>query len=493
MPAETLPLPVLHRRFARAEAYRSKTPYRLLPFRFTALDSRRIALTNIAGDFVVTTRARLRELIERTLPPEDPFYADLVSKGFVQDGVGESMLDLLATQVRTRHSRLADFTALHMFVVTLRCDHSCPYCQVSRVSSDRAAYDMTVETAEKSVDLVFQSPSPRLKVEFQGGEPLLNFEIIRFIVERIKERNERAQRDIAFVVATNLANITDDMLAFFKEHRVMISTSLDGPADLHNANRPRPGGDSYEHAVAGIQRCRETLGHDWVSALMTTTSRALDRPEEIVDEYVRLGFSSIFLRWLSPYGFAARTQGVLGYPLEAWEQFYERGLRHVLRLASTGVPIREDYASIVLRKMLTPYGGSYVDLQSPTGLGIACVVYNYDGDVYASDEGRMLAETGDDSFRLGNVHADRYEDIFLSPRLVSLVADTMTECTPGCADCAFEPWCGTDPCFHQATQGDPVGHRPTSLFCARNMFVFRLLLKILEDEPENAEILRGWA
>jgi hypothetical protein len=68
----------------------------------------------------------------------------------------------------------------------------------------------------------------------------------------------------------------------------------------------------------------------------------------------------------------------------------------------------------------------------------------------------------------------------------------MSECTPCCDDCAFEPYCGTDPVFHHATQGDFVGHRPTSSFCMRNMFVFKLLLRILEDEPENAAVLREW-
>ena len=56
----------------------------------------------------------------------------------------------------------------------------------------------------------------------------------------------------------------------------------------------------------------------------------------------------------------------------------------------------EVYAQLLLQKMLTPFPTGYVDLQSPAGLGIGCVVYNYDGDVYASDEGRMLAEMKDD-------------------------------------------------------------------------------------------------
>ena len=56
-------------------------------------------------------------------------------------------LDLLALKTRTRYRRLPSFTGLHMFVVSLRCEHSCPYCQVSRRSSDQATLRHVAETA----------------------------------------------------------------------------------------------------------------------------------------------------------------------------------------------------------------------------------------------------------------------------------------------------------------------------------------------------------
>src|SRR4030095_9144784 len=118
--------------------------------------------------------------------------------------------------------------------------------------------------------------------------------------------------------------------------------------------------------------------------------------------------------------------------------------------------------------------------------------YNYDGDVYMSDESRMLAEAGDRSFRLGNVATHSYEELFHCDRLVDLVLSTMSEGIPMCADCAFQPTCGTDPTFHKATQGDAVGHRPSSAFCQRNLFVMRLLVTLMEDDPVAARTLRQW-
>lgn len=490
---ETLSLPVLHHRFRNVKAYRKPGEYRLLPMRFTALDDGRVVLTNLAGEFLVTERGAIDTLATGRLDRESAFYSELVAKHFVLDPTSDAALDLLAIKYRTKHSHLAEFTGLHIFVVTLRCDHSCPYCQVSRVSQDKQAYDMTEETARAAVELVFRSPNHYLKIEFQGGESLLNFPMIRFVVELAESRNAQEGRDLRFVIATNLAPLTDEMLEYFREHKVLVSTSLDGPAELHNANRPRPEKNSHELAVQGIERCRVALGQDAVSALLTPTAKSLDQPEAIIDEYVARGFNSVFLRWLSPYGFAVRSERRIGYPLEAWCRFYEKGLRHILELNRRGIPMREEYAAVVLRKMLTPFPTGYVDLQSPSGLGLMVAVYNYDGDVYASDEARMLAEEGDKTFRLGNVCQNTYEELFLSERLRSLLLETMTEAVPQCADCAFEPYCGTDPCFHAATQGDPVGHRPTSAFCARNMFVFRLLIRLIEDESDARAILESWA
>src|ERR1700757_5138426 len=99
---------------------------------------------------------------------------------------------------------------------------------------------------------------------------------------------------------------------------ILLSTSLDGPVDLHNRNRPRPGGNSYELAVKGIRAAQKVLGADRVSALMTTTEASLDRVEEIIDEYVALGLDGIFLRPLSPYGFAVKTKQIKKYDAKRW-------------------------------------------------------------------------------------------------------------------------------------------------------------------------------
>lgn len=484
-----IPLPTLAKAFNQADAY-SAIGYGLLPFRFLRFDTDRYLLTNLVGEYLLLDEADFHRLVKHELPQTSDLYFDLKGKHFVYDDTSDAALELLAAKYRTKQSLLSHFTALHLFVVSLRCDHSCPYCQVSRVSEDRSAFDMTESTADRAIDLMFRSPSPILKVEFQGGEALLNFGLIRYIVGEVKRRNDG--RELEFVIATNLSQLTDETLEFCREYSILISTSLDGPEDLHNTNRPRPGRDAHQRVTSGIQRVRDYLGRDRVSALMTTTAKSLTMPREIIEEYLRQGFRSIFLRPISPYGFALKSASKIGYETEAFLEFYRTGLQYIIDLNKQGIPMREEYATIVLRKMLTPYPTGYVDLQSPSGIGITVIVYNYDGDVYASDEGRMLAENRDYTFRLGNVHSNTYEEIIASSCLLPMVYETMAEGTPMCSDCAYLPWCGTDPVFHHATQGDPVGHRPTSLYCKRNMGVFRTLIEQMETDPMAKQIMRRW-
>jgi uncharacterized protein len=482
-------------KFASLEHYKAPmiSGYRPLPFRFIQLHDERYVITSLAGEFSVVDRTKLQIFADGLLPTNDPSYDELKSKHFLTDDESNVAVDLLALKVRTKFAPLASFTGLHIFVATLRCEHSCPYCQVSRANDDRSEFDMGFATASKSLDLAFRSPSSSIKIEFQGGESLLNMPLIHYIVAEALKRNETEKRDLEFVIATNLAVLDDEMLEFARKHRILISTSLDGPADLHNRNRPRPGRDSYERAVAGIHRARQVLGRDRVGALMTTTAASLGRVRDIIDEYIAQDFNGIFLRPLSPYGFAVKTKSYQSYDRERWLDFYFEGLDYIIALNLDGFAFREHYAATILRKMLTPYQPGYVDLMSPAGIGIGAVVYNYDGDVYASDESRMLAEMGDKSFCLGNVHTDSYEDIFTSDKLLEPLEKSFAASAPMCSWCAFEPYCGSDPVFHHTTQGDFVGKKPLSAYCARNMGIFKGLIERMDANPAVRTMFEHWA
>jgi His-Xaa-Ser system radical SAM maturase HxsB len=480
-------------KFSGIEKYLKDKEYRLLPFKFDRYDQEKYILTNLIGEYHFLSHEKLQLLANKKLSHNDSNIPDLRAKHFIYYEDEKAPIELLGLKIRTKYSKLPNFTSLHIFVVSLRCDHSCPYCQVSRQSEDKAAFDMTKEIADKALDFVFRSPSPAVKIEFQGGEPLLNFEIIKYVVTKAEEINQKQNRDLEFVIATTLSLITDEILEFCKEHSIILSSSLDGPEDLHNANRPRPGKNSHQKFVEGLERARSILGFDRVSALMTTTESSLTRAKEIIDEYIRLGFDGVFLRQLSPYGFAIKTKKYNAYQADRWFEFYKEGLNYIIELNKSGFRFIEHYTSVVLAKMLTSNDPGYVDLMNPSGAGIAAIVFNYNGYVYASDESRMLAEMGDETFRLGHLLENSYEEIILSDKLIDALDESFTLSSPMCSDCSYEQYCGAEPVFHYATQKDFVGRKPESEFCKKNMNIFKYLLQLMEDDPKTKEIFLGWA
>jgi His-Xaa-Ser system radical SAM maturase HxsB len=466
--------------------------WELLPLRFHRFGPDTVLLTNLVGEHAFVSQHQFLTVLDGTCDDQQ-VLAELRAKHLIQLPGERLPAELLAIKLRTRLRRLPDSTGLHMFVVTLRCEHTCRYCQVSRQSSGHSEFDMSPDTADRALRLAFRSPSPRLKFEFQGGEPLLNFPLVRQIVAQAKEMNQDHGKQLAFVIATNLALLDDEVLDFCASEDMYLSTSLDGPQDLHNGNRRRPGQDSWQRTVDGIRTVQERLGPDRVSALMTTTEASLERSKDIIDLYAGLGLHHVFLRPISPYGFALRNRGGAGYGMRRWLEFYESGLDHIISLNKRGIPMVETYAAIIAKKMFSNDDPGYIDLTSPAGIGLGALVYNYDGDVYASDEGRMLAEMNDHTFRLGNVAESSYEDIMLSEKLLAPLEQSLTLSAPMCSTCAFEPYCGADPVFHHATMNDFVGHKALSSFCQRNMGVFTAILRREHNDPFARDLFWRWA
>ncbi|CAM3131931.1 His-Xaa-Ser system radical SAM maturase HxsB [Komagataeibacter xylinus] len=477
---------------SQSDFFTQKEELVLLPFRFERMADGRFIISNLLGDMDFFTEDELNKIVNKDIFPGDGLYERAFSLQFIANAPQEFQLQTLAARLRSRLQFLQTPTPLHIFVVTLRCEHSCPYCQVSRRSCDKQLYDMPLEIAFKGVDVAFQTPSPAIKIEFQGGEPLLNFSLIKEIVLYSERKSSEIKKYVSFVMTTNLALMDDNILSFCKHHNVHISTSLDGPESLHNKNRPRPGGNSYQLAKQNIQKIQKEWGNDYVSALMTTTEASLSDVKGIIDEYVNLNLGGIFLRPLSPYGFAIKTKYYKKYDDHEWFDFYKKGLSYILDINKKGKHFPEFYTALILKRLLTDIPTGYVDLRSPSGIGLGALIYNYDGKVYAADEGRMLAEMGDHEFLLGDIKKDDYFDIILSEKLISIISKTLTQCAPQCKDCVFEPVCGADPVYHYATQKDVLGIKSLSKFCSRQKNVISYIVNILQNDPEDAKILRSW-
>ena len=88
---------------------------------------------------------------------------------------------------------------------------------------------MTKKTAKNIVKTIFMSPSPCIKIEFQGGDPSTYFEMVKYIIEEAEWQNLFKKRELEFVICTNLTLLNEKMVKYLKKHNCMISTSLDGP------------------------------------------------------------------------------------------------------------------------------------------------------------------------------------------------------------------------------------------------------------------------
>lgn len=462
--------------------------YNFLPFRFKRRSSE-VLLVNDLGDYYFLHGSDFYKFINKDLDTDTDIFLNLKSKNFLYDKFLPQIIDVSATKYRTKNQFLYDYTSLHMFVVTQRCNQQCTYCHASSQSeSSGNVYDMDRESARKSVEFAFKSPSPNIKMEFQGGEPLLNFDIVKTIVEHAERLNEQHQKRLEFVVCTNLIKLKKEHLDFFKEHEIVISTSLDGPREIHNKCRKlRNGSGSYDLVVPNIEWAINELGQGRVSALMTATPFNIKRLKEVVDEYINQKLGYIFIRNLNPFGYAYDNE-ILYYGLNQFIEGYREALDYIIQLNLQGIFFPEVFASILLSRILTPFSTGFVDLQSPSGAGICGVIYDVNGDIFVSDEARMISKTtGDKYFCIGNVHKSSWKEAFCSSKFHNIVFNSCIDALPGCSWCVYKPYCGSDPVINYFAQSDIIGHRPTSEFCQKHHAIFDLLFDYLETQDDEIE------
>ncbi|MBO6937751.1 MAG: His-Xaa-Ser system radical SAM maturase HxsB [Deltaproteobacteria bacterium] len=456
-------------------------------------------LTNDAGQWHFLDDADFRAFLAGELTPSHGEYEALVDKGFLRDGLNA---EALATRLRRKKAFVGQGPHLHIVITTLRCNQSCQYCHASRTDMDQVSTDMSMETAKRVVDMAMQTTSPYVNFEFQGGEPTVNFPVLKFIVEYSREKNKAEKKLLEHSVVTNMTHMTEEKAAWLMDNGVMVCTSLDGPADVHDHNRRwKDGASAFEDVVRWMKHFNEGYierGKDprlWhVDALMTTTRRTLERGKELVDLYVDMGLKTIHLRPLNPYGFAVGTWKAIGYTSEEYLDFYAQTLDYILELNRQGVEIAEGTAATFLVKMLTADDPNFVDVRSPCGAGTGQVAYNYDGSVFTCDEGRMVAAMGSDLFQIGDTSQGTLAEAIRHPTVKALALASLQDSLPGCHSCWNKPFCGVCPMHDYMGSGDIFGQRPRSPKCKEHYTIASLLFERLANDPDGwiEKTFRRW-
>lgn len=123
--------------------------------------------------------------------------------------------------------------------VAQNCNLSCIYCYGVDGEYNQKGL-MRPETAFKAVDwLIEQSQDVKdLVITFFGGEPLLNFRLIKQVVPYAREKAQQHQKNVHFSITTNGTLLTKEAIEYFNENKFSVVISFDGDLEMQNKNRP---------------------------------------------------------------------------------------------------------------------------------------------------------------------------------------------------------------------------------------------------------------
>jgi len=454
-------------------------------------DDDHFLVTTEHGAWVALNKEEFDLLRTDNITQDLNLFTALEEKGVV---LTEKNQDRITQMYRERFHYLFNGINLHIVVPTLRCNQSCFYCQANSVSLSKKGFDMDEDTAKAVVDFIFQSPSKSFTIEFQGGEPLINFPIIEFIVQYAKEKNEsstcedgwwKGKKNITFKIVSNFTLLDGDKLDFIIENSIELNTSLDGPKKLHDKNRPFTNGSSYNKVIYWIKEIKNRQYKFFSAALPTITKYSFPYAKEIVDEYLKHGFSSCWMRPLGIGGRAIDNWGKIGYTSEEFFDFWKNYLEYVLKINRKGMNFSDKTCVDFLRRIVTLKPPFNSCLGAPCGACTIQAAYNQFGDVYTCDEARA-----NDVFKLGNVKGGGYKKIFTSnPALNFIGLTSMT--TSFCDVCEWHPYCS--PCLVSSygSQGNLISKVPNDFLCKirkkQTELIFRKMIF-----SEDKKILFNW-
>ena len=461
---------------------------RLNYFNFKELNNR-ILLTNDLGKYLFIDKGDFKKLLSKDIDMESKLGKDLLNTGMLYEGNNLEFVENYRIAIQNVKSHLFTATSLHIFVVTTACNMNCVYCQANNGTNVPNAY-MTKEIAKAAVNIALESPERYLNFEFQGGEPLVNFDIVKYIVE-YAEIN-KGEHEIAYNIVSNLTLLNRDILEFFAKYNFNISTSLDGIKEVQNKNRPlKDGSGTFDILKEKIKLVR-SYGLN-IAAIETTTRYGLAYGKELVDIYSELGFNSIFVRHLTQLGKASKSWKKIGYTVDEFMSFYKDVLNEIVALSKLGINIEEQHASIFLKR-INSQAMNYMELRSPCGGGIGQLAYFSDGRIFTCDEGRMLAEMGNDAFQLGHVLYSHYEDLIKHNSCKTVCMASSLETIPSCCDCVYQPYCGTCPVINYANSEDVLEKQPRNFRCQIYSKILDYLFTLISNNNSDVmNVLNKWS
>ena len=175
------------------------------------------------------------------------------------------------------------------------CNLACGYCFAEEGEYHGRRALMSLEVGKKALDFLIRSSGGRrkLEVDFFGGEPLMNWQVVKDLVVYGREQEERYDKRFRFTVTTNGVLLNDEIQEFVNQEMDNVVLSLDGRREINDKMRPfRNGKGSYDLIVPKFQRLADSRNQERYYVRGTFTRNNLDFSNDIL-HFADLGFKQM--------------------------------------------------------------------------------------------------------------------------------------------------------------------------------------------------------
>ena len=175
------------------------------------------------------------------------------------------------------------------------CNLRCEYCFAAKGDFGRGRMLMPLEIGKKAIDFLIQNSGTRhnLELDFFGGEPLMNFDVVKQVVEYAREEEKKHNKKFRFTITTNGLLLTDDKIDFINREMSNVVLSLDGRKEVNDRLRVRVNGTGcYDQIVPHYQKLVAQRGDKDYYVRGTFTKYNLDFTQDVL-HMAELGFDQI--------------------------------------------------------------------------------------------------------------------------------------------------------------------------------------------------------
>lgn len=175
------------------------------------------------------------------------------------------------------------------------CNLACRYCFAEEGEYHGRRALMSFETGKKALDFLVENSGNRvnLEVDFFGGEPLMNWQVVKDLVDYGRSLEKENHKKFRFTLTTNGVLLNDEIMEFVNKEMSNVVLSLDGRKEVNDRMRPHRGGQgSYDEIVPRFQKLADSRGQMNYYVRGTYTRNNLDFSED-VKHLADLGFEQI--------------------------------------------------------------------------------------------------------------------------------------------------------------------------------------------------------